>query len=124
MTEDVHLHLDRADDCIAEAELLLHASHPGVAVSRSYYAMFHAATAALLHGGVKRRSHQGIIAAFGQTFVKSGQIDARFHRYLKDAFDLRQESDYQPVVRLTDQQAQEVLGWAREFVATCRRLCE
>jgi uncharacterized protein (UPF0332 family) len=58
MTEDVHLHLDRAEDCIAEAELLLSASHPAVAVSRSYYAMFHAATAALLYGGIKRRSHR------------------------------------------------------------------
>jgi uncharacterized protein (UPF0332 family) len=123
MTEDVQLHLQRADDCIAEAELLLRASRPGAVVSRSYYAMFHAATAALLHHDIRRRSHQGIIAAFGQTFVKSGRIDARFHRYVKESFDLRQESDYQPVVRLTQEQAQEVLSWAREFVAACRGLC-
>ena len=86
--------------------------------------MFHAATAALLYNGVERHSHQGIISAFGQMFVKSGQIEARFHRYLKESFDLRQESDYQPIVRLTAEQGREVLNWAREFVATCRKLCE
>ncbi len=123
MTEDVRLHLERADDCLAQAELLLASSYPGAALSRSYYAMFHAATAALLHRGIERRSHQGIIAAFGQTFAKTGIVDIRFHRYLADAFDLRQESDYRAVVRLTDEQAREVLGWAEDFVNVCRKLC-
>jgi uncharacterized protein (UPF0332 family) len=51
-------------------------------------------------------------------------VEAKFHRYLKESFDLRQESDYQPIVRLTDEQAEKVLGWAREFVAACRKLCD
>jgi uncharacterized protein (UPF0332 family) len=124
VTEDVQLHLKEADNCLAEAELLLTPSFLGGAVSRSYYAMFHAATAALLQRGIKRRSHQGIIVAFGQTFVKPGLVDARFHKYFTKAFGLRQESDCSPVVRLVDETAQEVLGWAREFVTVCRKLCE
>jgi uncharacterized protein (UPF0332 family) len=106
VTDDVRLHLERADDCIADAELLLAAARLGAAVSRAYYAMFHAAT-----------------AAFGQVFAKPELIDVRFHRHLADAFDLRQESDYLPIVRLRDEKAREVLGWAREFVAVCRMLC-
>jgi uncharacterized protein (UPF0332 family) len=124
VTEDVRLHLEEADACLAQAGLLLASSYPSGAVSRSYYAMFHAATAALLHRGIRRRSHQGIIAAFGQTFAKPGIIDARFHKHLARAFDLRQESDYRPPTRVTEVQAQEVLGLATEFVATCRMLCE
>ena len=123
MTEDVRLHLERAQDCIAEGELLSVGHRPGAAISRAYYAMFHAATAALLQQGIQRRSHQGIVAAFGQTFVKSGPVDPKFHRYLKEAFDLRKDSDYQPMVRLTDTQAQKVLDWAREFAAVCKDLC-
>jgi len=124
VTDDVRLHLDRAEDCIADAELLLAASRSGAAVSRAYYAMFHAATAALLHRGITRRSHQGVIAAFGQVFAKSGHVDVRLHRRFADAFDLRQESDYLPVIRLVDEKAHEVLGWAKEFAAVCRKLCE
>ena len=123
MNEEVRLHIENAEDCIAQAELLLAASHPGAAISRAYYAMFHGATAALLHNGIERHSHQGIISAFGQTFAKSGRVDPRFHRYLKEVFDLRQESDYQPMVRLIDEKAREVLGLAKEFVAVCRKLC-
>jgi uncharacterized protein (UPF0332 family) len=124
MNEEVAIHFESADKCIAQAELLYAASHPGAAIGRSYYAMFHAATAALLHKGVERHSHRGILAAFAQTFVKTGRTDARFHRYLREAFDLRQESDYQPAIQLTIERAQEVLGWAREFVAACKKLCE
>ncbi len=72
--------------------------------------------------GFKRRSHRGIIGF--RRFAKTGIIDARFHRYLKESFDLRQESDYQPVVRLTEERGREVLSWAKEFVAVCRTLCE
>lgn len=124
MNEETSLHLDRSRDCLAEADLLLSEAHYGAAVSRAYYAMFHAATAALLHNGVERHSHQGIISAFGQTFAKTGIIDAKFHRYLKESFDLRQETDYQPMVRLTEERGREVLGWAKEFVVVCRGLCE
>jgi len=124
VTEEVRLHLEEADGCLAQAELLLASSYLSGAVSRSYYAMFHAASAALLHRDIKRRSHQGIIAAFGQTFAKPGIVDARFHKYLAKVFDLRQESDYRPTGRLTELRAQEVLGWAKEFVTVCRALCE
>jgi uncharacterized protein (UPF0332 family) len=124
MNEEVAVHFESADECIAQAELLYAASHPGAAIGRSYYAMFHAATAALLHRGVERHSHRGILAAFAQTFVKTGQTEARFHRYIQEAFDLREESDYQPAVQLSAERAREVPGWAREFVAVCRGLCE
>jgi uncharacterized protein (UPF0332 family) len=72
--EKVRLHLEKADACIAEAELLLSASHTGVTVSRSYYAMFHAATAALLTKEIEH-SHKGIISAFAQRFVRSGPLE-------------------------------------------------
>ena len=124
MTEEVRLHLEEADACLAQAELLLTSPHPGGAVSRSYYAMFHAASAALLHREIKRRSHRGNIAAFGQTFAKSGVVDAGFHKRLAKVFDLRQESDYRPGTRVTEALARDVLSWAKEFVAVCRMLCE
>ncbi len=124
MTEEVRLHIDEAERCLAEAQLLLTSSYLGGAVNRSYYAMFHAATAALLHRGIKRRSHEGVIAAFGQTFAKPGIVDTRFHKSFAKAFDLRLESDYRPTTRLTEARAREVLGLAKEFVAVCRTLCE
>jgi uncharacterized protein (UPF0332 family) len=86
--------------------------------------MLHAATGVLLEKGIERRSHQGVIAAFGQYLVKPGHISADFHQYFVEAFDLRQESDYEPVAAVTKEQAQEVLSRANEFVNVCLRLCD
>jgi len=124
VNEEIRLHLERADDCVKDAELLLSAHRHSAAVGRSYYAMFHAAMAALLKRDIKRHSHQGIISAFGQFFVRPGQVEQRFHKYIAEAFDLRQESDYQPLVEITEQQANKVLERAREFVEVCRNLCK
>ncbi|MBN2316364.1 MAG: HEPN domain-containing protein [Sedimentisphaerales bacterium] len=124
MNEEVRLHLERADDCIKDAELLLSAYRQSAAAGRAYYAMFHAATAVLLKRNIRRHSHKGIISAFGQFFVKSGDVEMRFHKYIAEAFDLRQESDYEPLVDITERQVKRVLEWAKEFVEVCRNLCE
>lgn len=122
MTEEVRLHFERAESCLAEAETLLDGHWPAATVARAYYAMFHAATAALLQRDMRRRSHKGLISAFGQFLVKPGHVGPEFHRFFAEAFDLRQQSDYQPLVELTDQQAAEILKRATEFVEVCRSL--
>ena len=124
MNEEVRLHLKRADDCIKDAELLLSADRNFAAVGRGYYAMFHSATAVLLDKGIKRHSHQGIISSFGREFIKTGQVEQRFHKYFTEAFDLRLESDYQPVVEITQGQANKVVERAKEFIEICRKLCK
>jgi uncharacterized protein (UPF0332 family) len=124
MNEEVQLHLAKADDCIKDAELLLSAHRSSASVGRSYYAMFHAASALLSGKDIQRHSHQGLISAFGQFFVKPGHIEPKFHKYITEAFDLRQESDYQPLVEVTEPQAGKMLDRAREFVDVCRKLCK
>jgi len=86
--------------------------------------MLHAASAVLLNRGIERRSHQGVISAFGQYLVKTGHISAEFHRHFIEAFDLRQESDYEPIAAVTEEQAQKIVIRAGEFVKACRRLCD
>jgi uncharacterized protein (UPF0332 family) len=56
--------------------------------------MFYAATAALLSLEVKRSKHSGVIAAFGQRFVKTGKFTAEHQRALQDAFTDRSAGDY------------------------------
>jgi uncharacterized protein (UPF0332 family) len=124
MNEEIRLHLERAEDCIKDAELLLSGNRNFAAVGRGYYAMFHAATAALMNKDIKRHSHQGIISSFGREFIKTGKVEQKYHRYFTEAFDLRQESDYQPLVEITQDQAVKVIERAEEFINICRLLCQ
>ncbi len=124
MTEEVRLHFERADDCLKDAEILVNAQRPVAAVGRAYYGMFHAATAVLLREEIKRSSHQGIISAFGEFLVKPGRVEQKFHQYFREAFDLRLQSDYEPIVDMTIEQTQQIIQRATEFVEACQKLCK
>ena len=120
MTPEGRGHFQRADELVQVARELADSGHAADSVSRSYYAMFHAATAALLALGIERSSHRGIIAAFGESLVKGGHMDARHHAAFRKAFDARIESDYLPEPAETIEKARAILDEAREFIVACR----
>ena len=124
MKEEVGAHLARAQELLrASADLLGH-GFKADSISRSYYAMFHAATAVLLLMGVERTSHKAIIAAFGEFVVKKGFLETRYHGYLRNAFEARSESDYLPSPGEIAEDADVILEQAREFVGKCGEFIE
>jgi uncharacterized protein (UPF0332 family) len=123
MKKDVQLHFESAEVFLKESEHLLAGGFFRGTVGRAYYAMFHAATALLLHQGIERTSHRAVISAFGEFMAKPGLVDARFHKYLIEAFILRNDCDYLAPFEPEESQARTTLERAREFVAACRRLC-
>ncbi len=60
----------------------------------AYYGMFYVAEALLLSRDVRRSKHAGVIAAFQQQFVQSGEVPDRFFHLLRDGFEDRAEGDY------------------------------
>lgn len=124
MNEEVRLQFERAQESVEDAQILFREVRLAGSATRAYYAMFHAASAVLLHYNIKRGSHKGIIAAFGEYVCKQNLLDVKFHRYLREAFDLRLESDYQPVVRIDIALARQTLDNAIEFVNACKELCK
>ena len=124
MIEEVRDHLECAEDSLKDADWLMAGQRYGAAVARAYYVMFHAATAALLYRGIERRSHHGIISAFGEFLVKPGHIDSKYHAYIREGFDLRSSADYEPTAEVPFEQAESMISRAREFVEICKSLCE
>lgn len=78
--------------------------------------MFYVAEALLASRGQSYSSHAAVQAAFGREFAKSGDLDARFHRWLLDAQDLRNVGDYGIGLKITEEQAGRVIAWAKEFL--------
>jgi len=63
--------IKRAKRYIKSAELLLNDKDYESSISRTYYAMFYAAQAALLTKTLSFSSHKGVISAFGKHFIKT-----------------------------------------------------
>lgn len=122
MSDEVRLHLERAVNLIQAAEQLRSTGFHADSVSRSYYAMFHAATALLLRLGIERSSHRGVVAAFGEHVAKARLLDAKYHSFLREAFEARNESDYLPLPAEDEVESSRFVGRAREFVEACQKL--
>ena len=65
------------------------------AANRSYYAIFHTMRAVLILEDVPERSkHSGVIALFQQRYIKTGILDKSLSRIVTNAFEVRNEADY------------------------------
>jgi uncharacterized protein len=121
---EIEEYLALANEDLAAAGDNLQFGHLRVAVSRAYYAMFYATTALLGSKGLWRSKHQGLIAAFGEQFVKPGLIEPEYGRILHDAFEARLDSDYGPNPDLNELSAQQLVAKAARFVARLSQFLE
>lgn len=113
--------LDKADRSLHAAERLLEGGEAEFAVSRAYYAMFYAAEALLNEKDLRFRKHGGVHGAFGEHFAKTGLLDAKYHRWLLEAFDKRVSGDYDVESLMTRDDARTTIEQAREFLQEARR---
>lgn len=87
--------LRKADGALESAKRGLAAGDFEGAANRLYYAMFHAARAALLSIGEPAQGKHGtIIAQFGLHFCKNGPLSTELGRAINEAQELRIEGDY------------------------------
>jgi uncharacterized protein (UPF0332 family) len=113
----IRLRLERANDDLATAEDDLAHKHPRAAVNRSYYAVFHMASAALLWLNVERARHSGVQSAFSEMLVKPGLIEAEFGAIVGQARKLREAQDYDlDAEQITDASAHAAVADAQRFV--------
>lgn len=124
MNSESLLYLDRARRDLKAAESNLKLGYYYIAVSRSYYAMFYAASALLVSKGVVRSKHSGVISAFGEFFVRTGIIEADYAKAIGNAFDSRLDSDYDVAFTIEKEAAEDILADARQFVSRVERYFE
>lgn len=91
------------------------------AASRAYYALFYIAEALLLARGLSFTTHAAVIANFGKEFAKPGILNQKFHKYLIDAQDRRNVGDYSVRDAVDEEQAEEMLDWAMEFLQAAEK---
>lgn len=118
----IKLWLEKARDDLATAEDDLRLNHTRGVVNRSYYAIFHAASAALLWHGEERAKHSGVQATFGERFIAAGIFEPELGRIYTRARKEREEVDYQPAAPTpTPEQASTRLDESRRFVDRVER---
>lgn len=74
--KDIVLHeLENAHSCLREGEYLLDGSFFNAAITRLYYACFHAASGLLITSGFVVFTHSGVRTLLGKEFIQTGKLD-------------------------------------------------
>jgi len=114
--------LNRADESLDEALILLERGHVNTFVNRLYYACFYAVTALLLTKDLSSSKHSGVRALFHQNFVKNGLINREMGKFYDKLFDTRQKGDYADLVYFDKKEVGSWFDEAKKFISSIKNI--
>ncbi len=115
MSEEIEM-LKKAKEKLHVARRLLAEEEYEDAVSRAYYAMYHAARAVLSLEQSYPRTHSGLISDFGAKMIRTGKLPKDLGVSLSEAKSLRELADYALKPRITPEDAKHIFEVAEDFV--------
>lgn len=120
--QEIAANLERAEQSLHAAKDLSNNGYFDFAASRAYYAAFYAATAALLKEGLEFGKHSGVVATIHQRFVKTGKLTKDQGKNLNWLFELRSVGDYGGAVHVSQQQCEQAIRVAEDFLSAIKVL--
>lgn len=108
--------LTRAKKALLAAKTLIEKDLFEDCVSRAYYAVLHAAKAALVLSEVEVDTHSGVRSMFGLHLVKTGKIEREFAKILTAEQEDREIGDYEIEIEIEIERARQRVNEAERFV--------
>ena len=116
--------LEMSDEHIRSAKALLDIGNFKDSIGRSYFAMFSAVRALLALDAVDFSKHSGVISYFQKEYVKTGKIDVKYSKTLSQAFQIRNNADYQDFFIVSKNDAEVQYARAEEFAKVINQVIQ
>lgn len=114
--------LERAEESLQEARILVEQAHFNAAINRLYYACFYAASALLIRNGISSQTHAGVKTMLGLHFVSKGILSIEYGKTFSRLFEIRHSSDYDDFVYCDKELYDEYAPKAQKFVEAVKEL--
>ncbi|WP_288207242.1 HEPN domain-containing protein [uncultured Parabacteroides sp.] len=112
----VNYRLSSARNALGEVLSLSKDGYFNAAISRLYYACFHAASALLINAGIEARTHTGVRQMLGKEFVQTGILSRDMSKFYTNLYSKRQNSDYEDFINYTVVDIDDLYPQAVEFI--------
>lgn len=116
MQEHISKELSRAKKSLFAAKVLIERGLFEDCVSRAYYAVLHAAKAALSLTGIDSSTHNGVRRMFGLHLVKTGKIEKEFAKIFTAEQEDREIGDYEVGIEIEEERARQRVNDAEKFI--------
>jgi uncharacterized protein (UPF0332 family) len=110
----------KAQRALESALVLSREGYRDDAISRAYYAIFHAAKTALQVKDVEANTHAAVRALFGLHLIKTKEIERAWSKSLATALDVRLSADYDAEATFTARETHKACRDARAFLGRIR----
>jgi hypothetical protein len=118
--EEIKKEFERAEKSLRSAQILLKDNLLEDAISRAYYAILHAAKAALLVESINIESHRAVRRLFGQHLIQTGKIDVKYSIILAEEQDDRFLADYDVIFSPEKERCQKRVEDAESFLSAIK----
>ncbi len=112
----IQYRLNQAGQTINEVSKLIEVDLLNVAVNRIYYGIFYSLTALALKYEYQSSKHFQLMGWFNQNFIKTGYIDVKYGKILRDAFKNRSDGDYAPFIIFEKEDVLDLLSDMIDFI--------
>lgn len=113
--KDSFLALDRAESTLESSIHDLNGGFPLATINRAYYAMFYCVCALLYTENIFPKSHKGVLLKFEELFILTEKFPKESSNWIRTAFSLRQEADYDFEAEITKDDAKFLVDNADAF---------
>jgi uncharacterized protein (UPF0332 family) len=118
--KNIALMIDRGDQALHAADVLVGVGDLADAVSRAYYGAFYYARALLLTEGIEPRRHGSVDRLVQRDFVRTGKLDPDIGGDLSRLQAARQNADYTAEHVFTEKATRRSVEMARRFAEAVR----
>jgi uncharacterized protein (UPF0332 family) len=124
ISDRIALFLKKANQKLQTSKKLYDDEEYEDAISRAYYAMYHAARALLLTKNIEPKTHKGVLTSLGQFFIKTGTLERAYGKMLAYAKELRENGDYSEYYVAAEEDAKIVIDDAQKFIEEIKSILQ
>ena len=114
--------MEKADESLRAAKVLLDADITTASMSRLYYAAFYAVSAVFAAKGIQYGKHSAVQSAVHRDLVKPGIISKDLGALYDRMFNARQEGDYKAFTEFSTEDVTTELVEIERFIQRCKTL--
>jgi len=117
----VTLEYEKAINTFSQIQELQKLGYWDTIANRLYYSVFHAVNALLINDGHPVNTHKGVIAVFGNYYIRTGIFPSEAGRLYSDLQTMRNNSDYNCSYNTSQKEIEPLINPAEELIKRIKK---
>ena len=116
----VQMQLEKSDKIMQEALVVSEMGYWNLVANRVYYSVFHAVAGLFINDGFDVHTHKGAATVFGQKYILTGTLDAKWGKLYSKLQSLREKCDYNVIYETSEAEMRPIIKESKEMISAIK----